>query len=239
MKPPAPRMPEVPSSSYQLLDNGDSESEPFELHPALVYTPELPDSPDLAPHDESGLAASMSNLRSSSLISDLNELQECTGVLVHWAAGSVWDSYPYMQHSVRSLSWKPIGFNGNNNWLRSQSKQCSIILSADALNSRCCRKCTAIPHSSEYRTFLNRTTDAPDNDEMEESGTGDKSKVSVPAQIMDMEQTTDSHWNWTRCYMRFESGKGKARNAQIKSTKFCLAHSRCVCLPCWIIHCLS
>ena len=166
MKPPSPRRPEVPSSSYQLLDNGDLESELFELHPVLVYAPELPDSPDLVPtdvEDESGLAAPMSNLRLSSPISSLNEPQECTGVLVHWTAGSVWDSYPYMQHSVRSLSWEPIGFNSNNKWLRLQSKQCSIILSGDELNSRCCRKCTAIPHSSEYRTFLNRATDAPDN----------------------------------------------------------------------------
>ena len=49
-------------------------------------------------------------------------------------------------------------------------------------------------------------------DEMEESGTGGKSKITVLAQIMDMEQTNDAHWNWTRHYMRFETGKGKARN---------------------------
>jgi hypothetical protein len=46
--------------------------------------------------------------------------------------------------------------------------------------------------------------------EMAESGAGDKSKVTVPTQIMDMEQTDDSHWNWTRHYMHFETGKGKA-----------------------------
>jgi hypothetical protein len=166
MKPPSPRMPEVPSSSHQLLNDSDSESEPFEFNPVLVYAPELLDSPDLVltdVEDELGLAAPMSNLWSSLPISSLNEPQECTGVLVHWTAGSVWDSYPYMQHSVRSLSWEPIGFDGNNKWLRLQSKQCSVILLGDALNSRCCRKCTAIPHSSEYRTFLNCATDAPDN----------------------------------------------------------------------------
>ena len=57
-------------------------------------------------------------------------------------------------------------------------------------------------------------------DEMEDSGTGDQSKVTVHAQIMDMEQTNDSQWNWTRRYMRFEMGKGKGRNTSSdKSTQ--------------------
>jgi hypothetical protein len=55
---------------------------------------------------------------------------------------------------------------------------------------------------------------------MEDSGTGDQSKVTVHAQIMDMEQTNDSQWNWTRRYMHFEMGKGKGRNTSSdKSTQ--------------------
>jgi len=132
----------------------------------VYFMPESPDSPDLVPmdvEDESGLAASMSNLRSSSPISYLNEAHECTGVLVHWMAGSVWDSYLYMQHSIRTLPWKQISFDGNNKWLRLRSKDCSIILSAETLNSCCCRKCTAIPHSSAYRTLVTHATHASDN----------------------------------------------------------------------------
>jgi len=49
-------------------------------------------------------------------------------------------------------------------------------------------------------------------DEMEESGIGDKLKITMLAQIMDMEQMNDAHWNWTCCYMHFEMGKGKACN---------------------------
>ena len=163
VKPPAPRMPKISSSSHQLLDGVDSEPGFYQL---VYRTPELPDSPDLVPtdiEDKLGLAAPMSNLRSSSPISDLNESHECTGVLVHWTAGSVWDSYPYMQHVVRALPWEPIGFDGNNKWHRLRSKECSIVLSTDVLNSLCCRKCAAIPHSSEYTAFLNCATNAPDN----------------------------------------------------------------------------
>jgi hypothetical protein len=152
------------SDALALWHQSNDNDSVYEL---FVYPmPESPDSSDLVPtdvEDVSGLAVSMSNLRSSSPISDLNEAQECTGVLVHWTAGSVWDSYPYMQHGIRSLPWEPIGFDGNNKWLRLRSKHCSIILSADALNSRCCRKCTAVPHSSEYRTFVTRAMHAADN----------------------------------------------------------------------------
>jgi hypothetical protein len=41
-------------------------------------------------------------------------------------------------------------------------------------------------------------------DEMEESGAGEKSKVTVLAQIVDLEQTNKSKWNWTRCASKQE-----------------------------------
>ena len=48
----------------------------------------------------SDLAASMADLQFSSPIPDIGSSQECTGVLIEWTAGSVWDSYPYGQKIV-------------------------------------------------------------------------------------------------------------------------------------------
>jgi len=127
---PAPSTSDILALWHQSNDN-DSVSELF-----VYLMLESPDTSDLVPmdiEDVSGLAVSMTILQSSLPILDLNEVQECTGVLVHWTAGSVWDSYPYMQHSIRSLPWEPIGFDGNNKWLHLHSKHCSIILLADAL----------------------------------------------------------------------------------------------------------
>jgi hypothetical protein len=158
---------EVLPSLHQTLTsfNDDSTiSEMSVLHTGLCLATAA--SPDLLAVDNdnvSELAASLGNLRSSWPIQDLDEAWECTGTLVQWTPGSVWDTYPYHQHGIRSLSWEPIGFDGNNKWLRLRSRNCCIILSADALSSLCCRECTAIPHSSEYRTFVNRATHAADN----------------------------------------------------------------------------
>ena len=33
-----------------------------------------------------------------------NSANECTGILVKWRPGSVWDTYPYQQHEVQFLS---------------------------------------------------------------------------------------------------------------------------------------
>ena len=110
--------------------------------------------------DVSDLAVSMAVLRSSSLTPppDIDSLQECTGVLVEWMAGSVWDTYPYHQHGVRKHPWEPIGFKGNDSWLRLRSKDCCIVLLHNEMNRHCCHKCAAIPSLSEYRKFIARAT---------------------------------------------------------------------------------
>jgi len=35
----------------------------------------------------------------------------CPGIGIYWLPGSVWKSYPYHQHAVQAVGWKPIGFN--------------------------------------------------------------------------------------------------------------------------------
>lgn len=78
----------------------------------------------------SDLAVSMADLRSSSPSLDIDSPQVCTGVLIEWTAGSVWDTYPYHQHGIRNHPWEPIGFEGNDSCLRSglHSKDCCIVL---------------------------------------------------------------------------------------------------------------
>ncbi|KAJ6618015.1 hypothetical protein B0H10DRAFT_1947987 [Mycena sp. CBHHK59/15] len=34
----------------------------------------------------------------------------CPGISIEWTPGSIWDSYPYLQHSYRDVGWEPIGF---------------------------------------------------------------------------------------------------------------------------------
>ena len=87
----------------------------------------------------------------------------CTGVLVEWTAGSVWDTYPYHQHGIRKHLWEPIGFEGNDSWLRLRSKDCCIVLLHEEMNRLCCRKCAAIPSSSEFRKFVGRATNTAEH----------------------------------------------------------------------------
>jgi hypothetical protein len=84
-------------------------------------------------------------------------------VLVKWTAGSVWDTYPYHQHGIWNLPWEPIGFEGNDNWLRLRSKYCCIALAHSEINHLCCHKCAAIPSSPAFQKFVGRATDAAEH----------------------------------------------------------------------------
>lgn len=95
---------------------------------------------------------------------DLNQTNECTGVLVEWSAGSVWDTYPYHQHGTQDLAWEPIGFTESDKWLRIRSKSCRVILAGDSeLNSRCCSECAKVPHSAAFTKFRKRAVDASEH----------------------------------------------------------------------------
>jgi len=140
----------VPSASHQSLSlNEHLHDVPLPaLPPGPLYQPFTVTSlglPSIDNDELSDLAVSMADLRSSSPVPDIDSSQECTGVLVEWTAGSVWDTYPYHQHGVRNHPWEPIGFEGNDNW------------------RLCCRKCAAIPSSSAFRKFVGRATDAAEH----------------------------------------------------------------------------
>lgn len=87
----------------------------------------------------------------------------CTGILVQWKPGSVWNSYPYQLHAERGMPWIPIGFEGDRH-LCLQSTKCSIILSdPKELNRRSCRQCDAICNSASYQDFEARAMDAAEH----------------------------------------------------------------------------
>lgn len=75
---------------------------PVQLEPSSESSPSLPALDDDL-EDELQPMFSLAGPHLSSPILEPNEAQECTGVLVHWTPGSVWDTYPYHQHSIRTL----------------------------------------------------------------------------------------------------------------------------------------
>lgn len=101
---------------------------------------------------------------SSDSDSDECDENECTGVLVEWMAGSVWDTYPYHQHGTQNLAWYPMGFTDNDKWLHLCAKSCKVILTRDdELNRRCCSECAKVPHSAAFITFRQRAVDASEH----------------------------------------------------------------------------
>ena len=84
---------------------------------------------------------------------------ECTGMLVKWKPGSIWDSYPYQQHGVGKLPWEPIGFE-NDDWLRLHSRKCSLYLKPSELQSDTCQICQNIPNTRDFKQFMDHGSDS-------------------------------------------------------------------------------
>lgn len=86
---------------------------------------------------------------------------KCTGQLVKWVAGSIWETYAYQQHNDDLIGWTPVGFKGSNQ-IRLQSKLCSYKLqSAEEHNHGSCRNCFALLNSSHLEKFMSSaSTDA-------------------------------------------------------------------------------
>lgn len=94
-------------------------------------------------------------------ISATNKPQTCPGIIAKWEAGSIWDTYPYHQHGMRKLDWEPIGFDGNNQWIRLRSTYCALELPEG--NVLCCQRCGAIQTSANFLKFQSQAAFAPDH----------------------------------------------------------------------------
>ena len=88
-------------------------------------------------------------------------LIHCKRVLVYWLDGWLFVGHLPVSSTWYSIPWEPIGFEGNDSWLRFCSMDCCIVLLYNEKNRLCCRKCTAIPSSSEFRKFVGRATNTP------------------------------------------------------------------------------
>ncbi|KAJ7163663.1 hypothetical protein C8R46DRAFT_1163839 [Mycena filopes] len=86
----------------------------------------------------------------------------CPGVSVAWTPGSIWDSYPYLQHAYRDVGWEPIGFDSANNRIRIRAEDCQHPVSGGNLE-RPCNPCRTVPYSNSYREFVDRSETAADH----------------------------------------------------------------------------
>jgi hypothetical protein len=88
--------------------------------------------------------------------SPIFEKDECTGQLIKWEAGSVWDTYAYQQHELSTTTWNLIGFEGAN-YIRLRAHNCKIILAdEEERNLRTCASCQRLANSRELRKFMDR-----------------------------------------------------------------------------------
>jgi hypothetical protein len=84
-------------------------------------------------------------------------MDACTGQLIKWEAGSIWDSYAYPHHDDDKIGWMPIGYEGGN-YIRLQSKSCHVFLHTDVeLNRRTCDSCFDLLNSKQLVDFMDRS----------------------------------------------------------------------------------
>ena len=82
----------------------------------------------------------------------------CTGQLVFWKPGSIWDNYAYEQHADNTLGWRPIGIE-NAEWIRVQSTECTTYLrTPEEVNQRACIKCQKVTQLASFRKCVDRAT---------------------------------------------------------------------------------
>ena len=84
-------------------------------------------------------------------------MDACTGQLIKWEAGSIWDTYAYPHHDDDAIGWMPIGYESGN-FIRLQSKSCNVFLHSDTeLNRRTCDNCFNLLNSKKLKEFMDRS----------------------------------------------------------------------------------
>ncbi|KAF8155394.1 hypothetical protein B0H34DRAFT_849557 [Crassisporium funariophilum] len=82
----------------------------------------------------------------------------CPGQPVEWLPGSIWETYPYYQHNMRAVGWRPIAFNHEENEIVIRSDNClGFILDTDEPP---CKECWSIVFSNQFQEFLLRAKEA-------------------------------------------------------------------------------
>ncbi|KAJ7766390.1 hypothetical protein DFH07DRAFT_769929 [Mycena maculata] len=104
--------------------------------PALNILPQMPTTPFPGPTTHTRnpsmgtLADSSANLHTSAPIPSSPHLRPplvsnlpCPGVAVDWTPGSIWATYPYLQHEVWSIGWEPIAFGHQKIFIRAENSR--------------------------------------------------------------------------------------------------------------------
>ncbi|KAF8884804.1 hypothetical protein BD779DRAFT_1673946 [Infundibulicybe gibba] len=142
------------STPSSLVSGTASSTTPPTVGTPYTISPPSSPQPSISNHSSSDHNSSNEDSDSESQGASL----ECTGILVHWAPGNIWDTYPYHRHAAQGLPWEVAGFEPNNDYhIRLQSTKCMIYLNKhDDLekNALACHQCLYIPNSTPFRTFM-------------------------------------------------------------------------------------
>src|SRR5882762_4967692 len=79
----------------------------------------------------------------------------CPGIVVDWAPGSVWDTYPYQIHATQSLGWQPIGFPKATNTITIRADSC---IGNSTQSNTACKYCGGLPATTKFQDFVNWAT---------------------------------------------------------------------------------
>lgn len=83
----------------------------------------------------------------------------CSGVLVQWTPGTIWETYPFPSHSFVKHPWDIIEFRPPS-FLCLRSKACTGVVSAGG-HRDICHHCLSVPQCDAYRTIEKRAHSAP------------------------------------------------------------------------------
>ena len=76
----------------------------------------------------------------------------CPGVAIAWHPGSIWETYPYHQHEIQAVGWRPVAFGNENNKIFLRSDRCfGFILDIDEPP---CKECWQIEYSNKFQEFV-------------------------------------------------------------------------------------
>ncbi|KAJ7104870.1 hypothetical protein C8R44DRAFT_807209 [Mycena epipterygia] len=90
------------------------------------------------------------------------ETVACPGVSVEWTSGSIWDTYPYLQHAYRDVGWEPVGFNSSNNSIQLRAENCQFPISGGD-SQRACVSCKTLRYSAYLKQFMDRSEEVSDH----------------------------------------------------------------------------
>lgn len=83
---------------------------------------------------------------------------DCPGLSLQWLPGSVWETYPYHQHEIAAIGWRPVSFGKEDNEIFLRSDDChGKILSTDEPP---CKECRILEYSSRLRVFMDCANEA-------------------------------------------------------------------------------